>query len=316
MSQESRLQALAQRIAAVIKQRGVPAGGAVGQLLRKAGASDYATGWTDAPNVLGWADLKNPTAQPGGRAFNRSVTIGSIIPTPAGRSGMREIGNICYDPTDLVTPYRLYYSAYVGTYSETAQIEVFMATSANGVTWTPGTTPIITARYIEDPYVVLTPQGWELYGEDKTQQPQKNIRMFRSANGKDGWTDLGFAGVPVSNVGSAWNGQDVSSPVVWMEGSRRYCLFEARTVGQDGCIGLAYYDGTDPTQPWTLANSGQPVAIGNNATFFGARAPTVKWSKLLVPDDLVRVGGVYYLLAHGQSMANRWVPVLLASTTS
>ncbi|UQN05439.1 hypothetical protein [Deinococcus sp. QL22] len=45
MSLETRLSALATRIGQIIKQRGVPAGGTVGQSIVKTGAGDYAFGW-------------------------------------------------------------------------------------------------------------------------------------------------------------------------------------------------------------------------------------------------------------------------------
>lgn len=47
MSLETKLQALALRLAAVINQRGLPRGGTPGQVLARAGASDFGTGWVD-----------------------------------------------------------------------------------------------------------------------------------------------------------------------------------------------------------------------------------------------------------------------------
>lgn len=259
--------------------------------------------------------IANPAQIPknrnAGRIFNRSVTISQIIDAPAGRS-LREIGNLIYEPGAAI-PYRLYYSAFPPPYSETGQVEIWMATSLDGTAWTNGTAPIITSRYLEDPYVLKTPLGWELYAEDKTAQPQKYIRVFRSPDGLSDWTDLGNAGIPTGGAG-AWNAVDVSSPLVWYEGTRRYCLYEGRTAGQDGAIGLAFTDNPDPTAPWTVANGGNPVAIGYNPTFFGAAVPTVAWSKILVPDDLIRAGGTYFLLCHGYTLSNRFVPLLLAST--
>lgn len=238
------------------------------------------------------------------------------MPLSAGRSGMREIGNVVQVPGHPTAPYRMYYSAHMGTYSETAQIEIFMATSLDGMKWTPGTAPIIADRFLEDPYVSQAPDGsWELYAEDKTTSPQKYIRVYRSQDGLSGWTDLGNAGIPVGKVGE-WNQLDVSSPVVWMETvggkQRRYCLFEGRTPGQDGAIGLAWSENPDPTQPWTVHPA--PVAIPNNPGFFGAATPVTPWAKVLVPDDITRSNGSYLMLAHAFTLDQRWVPALLTST--
>lgn len=49
MSLDTKLLAFVQRVAAVVKQRGVPSGGAAGQLLAKAAAGDYLTEWVDPP---------------------------------------------------------------------------------------------------------------------------------------------------------------------------------------------------------------------------------------------------------------------------
>lgn len=51
MSLETRLKAAFERVAATIKQRGMPAGGTAGQVLTKTGGADYATAWAAPASV-------------------------------------------------------------------------------------------------------------------------------------------------------------------------------------------------------------------------------------------------------------------------
>lgn len=83
MSLETRLKAAFERVAATIKQRGLPAGGTAGQVLTKAGGSDYDAGWT------------TPTASGGHDQTTATITFASAgsqdVPAPYALGIVRKI---------------------------------------------------------------------------------------------------------------------------------------------------------------------------------------------------------------------------------
>ena len=200
---------------------------------------------------------------------------------------IREIGNVIYDPTDTGREYKLVYSGYSGTYAGN-NVYVGWAYSSDGVSWTKGGQLTLgTGRASEDPYLVKNGSTYYLYVEDKEDVPFRDIRLYTSTDFST-WTDQG----EVLGPGSGWEATDVSSPVVWVEGSTWYMLYEGRGASQPGAVGLATSaNGTS----WTKSGS-NPVLVGTNATYSYAG---VTWGNAIVPHDIKKDFDTYILLFNG-----------------
>ena len=198
---------------------------------------------------------------------------------------MREIGNVIYDELDPdpARRYKLLYSGYTEPYAEN-NVYAGWAYSPDGFTWTKGGK--VVSRALEDPYVVICDGTYYLFAEDKEDVPFRNMRRFHSADFVN-WVDDGDT-LDIQSGGwpPDWEAKDVSSPVVWIEDGVWYLLYEGRGGGYNGKIGLATSsDGLnwvrDPANPVVDAELGA-------------------WdSGNIVPDDIVKRSGVYYLIYHG-----------------
>lgn len=233
----------------------------------------------------------------------------SVIVSPgavgAFDEGMREPGNVLYDPTDTAKPYKLTYTGYPKPYTDTNST-VGWAYSTDGETWTKGG-QLISAHKLEDPYVVKVGSTYYLYAEDKTTAPATSIRLYTSSDFVT-WVD---GGVVLAPSGSGWEGTMVASPVVWHDGKTWHMIYEGINSGTEG-YALGYATSTDGTT-WARSAS-NPVATPNS-TFWPGVTPTVSWAHWLAPDDLVIVDGVYYLLGHGRlNDATSIRPFFLTST--
>lgn len=201
---------------------------------------------------------------------------------------IREIGNVIDEGSAGAQRYKLTYTghndaSYSDATGDITPTYIGWAYSSDGVTWTKGG-ELITARSLEDPFVIKSGGTYYLYAEDKADDPFRNIRLFTSTDFVN-WTDEG----DVLDAGSsgAWDDQDVSSPTVWREGSTWKMLYEGRKVsGQQGAIGLAT---SSDGLTWTK-DAGNPVL----------EAGDTAWASAIVPDD-VMIGndGTYVLLFHG-----------------
>jgi predicted GH43/DUF377 family glycosyl hydrolase len=212
-----------------------------------------------------------------------------VIPVGGGGDwdeNIREIGNIIYDvgETDASRRYKTFYSGYIGAYAGN-NVYVGYAYSPDGINWTKFGKVI--ARSLEDPYVVKSGSTYHLYAEDKADVPFKNIRKYHSSD-CESWVDDGDVFDPQAGGAPAdWEATDVSSPVVWIEGSTWYLLYEGRGGGFGGKVGLA--TSTDGIN-WTRDGS-NPV--------FDAGA-VGEWDETnIVSDDISKVGSTYYMLYHG-----------------
>lgn len=197
----------------------------------------------------------------------------------------REIGNILYDPDDAAYPYKTVYSAHAGAYTEN-NVFLFGAKSADGETWVK--TGQISTRSGEDPYLVKDGATYHIFCEDKEVVPFRNIRRYTATVFDGTWTDQGDA---LTYNSAAWENGDVSSPVVWKEGSTWYMFYEGRGTSQLGAVGLA--TAAVLSGPWTKSGS-NPIITGYQT----ARGP-LGWASHLVPDDIVKIDEAYYLLVHG-----------------
>jgi hypothetical protein len=208
---------------------------------------------------------------------------------------IREIGNVIDEGVDGPQRYKLTYTGHnAATYSDTSgsitPTYIGWAYSADGLTWTKGAAKLISARTLEDPYVVKHGSTYYLYAEDKADDPYRNIRLFTTTDSDWStatWTDQGD--VIDKGASGAWDDQDVSSPTVWIEGSAFKMLFEGRKVsGQEGAVGLA--TSTDGLT-WTK-DPANPVFEGGDFT----------WNTAVVPDDiLVAEDGTYVMSYHGKN---------------
>ena len=205
---------------------------------------------------------------------------------------MHEIGNMIYDVWDTSSRrYKLVYSGRDtpdGTYTE----HIGFAVSSDGKNWTK--VGHITTRRAEDPYMVYDGSKWHVFCEDKEGGVTNNIRHYTSTDFVT-WVDEGH--VLLNGPSGSWDAQDVSSPTVWIEDGVWYMFFEGRAPGNGGAIGLA--TSTDG-YTWTK-HPDNPIVIPN-AEYFGSMEPDVPHAVSVVPDDLIKVNGVYHMTVH----ANLW----------
>lgn len=228
-----------------------------------------------------------------------------MIPTGTGGAwdsgGVREIGNVLYDPTDTGKEYKMCYTAYLGAHTDHDEY-VGAAYSPDGVTWTKLTpsAPLVS-RKSEDPYLLKFGGTYYLYAEDKNDIPFRNIRLQTSTDFV-AWTDQG----DILDKGAAddWDGADVSSPVVWIDGSTWHMLFEGRNLtNQQGAIGHAT---SSDGLTWTK-DAANPIFVPTNSNWAWAG---VSWALSIVPDQLTfEDDGVLILNFHGKRISdNTWVP--------
>lgn len=214
------------------------------------------------------------------------VTIGA-----AGKwddTGIREIGNILYDAdeADPAKRYKLTYSGYGAAYAET-NVYIGYAYSADGVTWTKATvdSPLI-AESAEDPYLVKYSGTYYLFVENKEAVPFRGIRLYTSTDFSV-WTDNGYVFEPqAGGTPTNWEATDVSSPTVFRnESTGLWCMFyEGRGGGLLGRVGLA----TSENGTTWVRNGTTPILT--ETAWWGLNAQ--------VPDDIVKIGDVYYLVYH------------------
>jgi len=191
---------------------------------------------------------------------------------------IREIGNVLYEPTDTGYEYKIFYSGHNGAYVQDT-VYIGYAYSSDGISWTKAGQVIV--RSLEDPYVVNVSGTYHMYAEDKAGGGTE-IRKYHSSDCVT-WVD---DGIVLSTVGATWESQDVSSPVVWIEGATWYMLYEGReTAGQQGAIGIA-----------TSADGSTWAKEGTNPVFEGS---DIEWADRVACDDLLKIGDVYYMLFHG-----------------
>jgi predicted GH43/DUF377 family glycosyl hydrolase len=196
----------------------------------------------------------------------------------------REIGNVIYDIEELDADrrYKMVYSGYTGTYAQN-NVYIGVAFSPDGATWTKYTVdaPII-ADSGEDPYVVKVGATYYLYTEYKEAVPFVGIRCYTSDDFIN-WVDNGYVLSPLEDGG--WESTDVSSPAVLVEDGVWYMYYEGRGPGNGGLIGLATStDGLTFTRYQT-----SPLV-----------ASVAEWDGLAqVPDDILALGGVYWMMYHG-----------------
>lgn len=214
--------------------------------------------------------------------------------------GIREPGAAIYDPaTDSwICTYSGRGNIVDGNSAVTSSIGALVST--DGETWEPHPqNPLTGDDQGEDPYLAkdaATGNVWRdssgralLFAEEKDFDLHRGIEMWRSApDSLSDWTLYGR--VVDRGDDGAWDATDRTSPTVVHDGTRLVLLYEGRNMpaGQEGRVGIAF--STDEGESWTvrpdpIVSKGLPGTWNDNS---------------IVPDDLIKVGGVWIMLAHGQ----------------
>lgn len=190
---------------------------------------------------------------------------------------IREIGNILYEPADTGREYKIWYTGY--RLGVTTDEKIHHAYSSDGKSWTKSTSnPVISDRRAEDPYIVKSGSTYYLYAEDKEAAGAGEADMVRRWHSSDGetWVDDGqITGLT-----------NVQSPVVWIEGAVWYMLYENYPTAPLDIRLATSSDGL----AWT-AEASNPVFSESDCDW-GGTVVTV------VPDDILKIDGVYYMLYH------------------
>ena len=220
-------------------------------------------------------------------------SIGTVYTNPVSGRGVREIGNIIKGADNFY--YQTFTDAQVPDTGTDNHVRLIK--SSDLITWTDEG---IIASNSEDPYIVYNSGTYYLYVEDKLPVPFRNIKLYTSVD-LVVWTDQG---VVLDYNDASWENEDVSSPTIYIEGSTWYMFYEGRGTGQSGAIGVA--TSTDGIN-WTK-NPSNPIFTGTN--LYG----DLPWAEYLVPDDIIKIGNIYYLTGHARvSSLNKWLGFVLVS---
>lgn len=247
-----------------------------------------------------------------------AVPVGSPLALPGSGLwdtwGLREPGGVVYDDATAtwIATYTGRGNTVAGNPAVTASIGA--ATSVDGIHWVAHPqNPLTGLGQAEDPYLAKdaeTGSLWRdsqdralMFTEKKSFDVHSGILLWRSAPGTlDDWTLHGE--VVTTGPPGAWDSTDRTSPVVVHDDGRLVMLFEGRHLpAQEGSVGYAVSE--DEGVTWDVA--AQPILTGGSAGGWTARG--------VVPDDIVRVGETWVLLAHGQRIDGLWTPGRYATTT-
>ena len=185
---------------------------------------------------------------------------------------IREIGNILYESGEPSRKYKTFYTGYeVGRNTDE---KIHYAYSEDGKVWTKSSSnPVISARRAEDPFVVKSGSTYYLFAEDKEAGGNNKIRRWHSSDCET-WVDDGqITGIT-----------NCQSPIVWIEGSTWYMLYERYP---------AYAD-------IALATATDGLAWTNDASNPVMEKTDTNWvTGDIVPDDIIKKVSTYYMFYHG-----------------
>ncbi|MCG8762069.1 hypothetical protein G1K46_04865 [Tenacibaculum finnmarkense] len=234
-----------------------------------------------------------------------------ILETFAGDwdENIRENGNVIKVGNALVQVYSGHQGSYNGN-----NVYIGIATSTDeGQTWVKGNNNgnIIPIHSMEDGYIIYRKSNstYYLYAENKQEVPFKNIICWSSTD-LINWTN---EGIVLDTSVNLWENQDVSSPALYYNEllDNITLIYEGRGVLADGtlqggAIGLA-----TSSNFTTFTRSGDaPIFSGKNIN------AESNWCSHLVPDDVVKYQGVYYLSYHGYSIRGNYFAAGFATSTN
>jgi len=196
----------------------------------------------------------------------------ALAPGPAGSwdERIRERMTVLYDTGKGL--YEAWYSGHTVAGGEQSS-EIGYATSSDAVTWTRymGNPVLSRAEQDQDPTVVKVGGTYYMYVE-RTDPAFVAVDLFTSGDGIN-WTV--HAGNPVKSL--------AATPLVWVEGSDWYMLYEDYPALPPYDMNLAVsVDG----KVWVDSPS-NPVIVAENLD--------------ACPDGIVKKNGTYHLYYHGQS---------------
>jgi len=197
---------------------------------------------------------------------------------------IREIGNTVYNPN--TKQYLFFYSGHDGDYKQNS-VFVGMAYSNDGINWEKYGR--VTNFSAEDPYIILYNNTFYMFFEDKEEVPFRRISLATSQDAKN-WTILKRGIVNPNIFILGWQSQDVSSPLVFLNGDEWIMLYEGRGFLNNGKIGIAYSK--------DLINWGKK----KNPIFSGGSY----WDNYVVPDDIIKDGNYYLMSYHGYNKKTDW----------
>lgn len=195
---------------------------------------------------------------------------------------IRESGNVLYEPGEASRKYKIFYTGYNA--GKNTDEKIHYAYSEDGKTWTKSTSnPVINDRRAEDPYVVKNGSTYYLYAEDKQgATPQEDIRRWHSDDCET-WIDDGVVMTFNNSLGEYLG---VSSPVVWIEDSTWYMIYESWSV--------------DSWAQIYLATSADGISWTREATNPIIEHDEISGAIGCVPDDIIKKGSLYYLFSHAK----------------
>lgn len=210
-----------------------------------------------------------------------------VIPTGTYDSGIREIGNVLYEPWDTGKEYKITYSAFGSGYGTKTNPYIAYAYSSDGVNWIKHGL-IITSRSIEDPYIVKVDGVYHLFAEDKTGYVgnERPIRKMHANNMAGPWIDDGIVLSNLDSDAGIWEDALVGSPIVFYDNGVWKMIYEGYREVAHGYLGFA------------TSNDGRNwVRYANNPVFSPAESG---WDNMqVVCDDLWKENDRYYMSYHG-----------------
>jgi len=191
---------------------------------------------------------------------------------------IREFSNILYEPNDIGKEYKLAYSGYPSSESDS---ECCLAYSSDGINWTKMgqmDASVNSGHQQEDFYILKVDGTYYIYAEEDNNR----IRLFTNTEWtQNGWTDEGVL------TGDGW-----ASPIVWKEGENDWRMIYECLPSETIC-----YATSSDGKNWT-PSSDNPVM-----------SPSGGWegTQCLVPEDLWKSGSTYYMTYHCCGTSdNRW----------
>lgn len=274
-----------------------------------------------SPGVTGATSAVGPVAK--GLGYSGTIFEKTPLPSPFIDVGPapswnayqnREHGNAVVDPADPDAN-RRYKFCWSGLNYNGGAVTLGIAFSGDGLTWTQhpgnpvsgvGTTfnqrgedPYI-AKHIDTGYAYRDSGGRLLmFAEEKptTAETQRGVVLYRSSD--NGMTWAYHSRVLDRNpVAAQWDSTDRTSPTVFHDGTQLVMFFEGRNFGEtggvinNGEVGVAY--STNDGLTWTVGNGGNPIITTASVTTWANNG--------IVCDDILLIGGAYYLTCHGQTV--------------